>query len=70
MKENAYFYFKISARWTYLYILQWLNVECGEQQQVADPWQSRLLQFSHWKVQAQMNQHHTHTFDPQHTAGC
>lgn len=70
IKENTDSYFKISARWTHLNILQWLNVKCGEQQQVADPGQSRLLQLSHWKVQAQVNQHHTNTFDPQHTAGC
>lgn len=32
---------------THLYLLQWLDVKCGKQQQATDPGQSGLLQFGH-----------------------
>lgn len=55
---------------TYLDLLKWLDVKRGEQQQVTGPWQDGLSQLGHWKGQTQVYQQHTHTFDPQHTAGC
>lgn len=60
----------IQVIWTNLNILQWLDVKCGEQQQVTRPGQKGLLQQSHSEGQTQMYQQHAHTFDPQHSSRC
>ena len=55
---------------THLDLLKWLDVKGGEQQQVTPPRQGGLSQLCHWEGQTQMHQQHSHTFNPQHAAGC